>query len=78
MMFSCRLGTPDMIWLDLFLPKLGRNLLVRDGPVSCSGFLRNCAGVAADAFRFFFEVTLIMSKLSGSIIGWTGPEAGSK
>lgn len=80
MMSSCSAGiAEDMIWLDRFLPKLGRNLLVFDGTSSCSAFLRNCAAFATllGVFRFFLEVTLIMSKLSGSINVGTGIDAGS-
>jgi len=66
-----------MTWLERFLPKLGRNLLLLEGAASCSGFFRNCAALLG-AFRFFFDVTLIMSKLSGSIMDWAGAAEGSK
>lgn len=74
MMLSCRLGTWLMTWLDRCLPKLGRNLLPRVGVESNSGFLRSWEALGGGALRFFLEVTLIMSKLSGSIGGGGGPE----
>jgi hypothetical protein len=46
--------------------------------LSLSGFLRNWAALGLGPFRVFLDVTLIMSKLSGSIMDCCGPEAGSK
>jgi hypothetical protein len=45
---------------------------------SNSGFFRICAAEGPGTLRFFRDVTLIMSKLSGSIMGVTGAAIGSK
>lgn len=42
-MLSCKLGAWLTIWLERFLPKLGRNRLVLEGAGSISGFFRNWA-----------------------------------
>ena len=74
--FSPSAGTL-LIWLVLLRPKLGLNLLARGcGSASpCGLFLTSRA--EGGAFRFFRDVTLIMSKLSGSIRGCTMGAIGS-
>jgi hypothetical protein len=66
-----------LIWLDRLRPK-GRNLLLLDGSASPSGLRRIWDAGGPATLRFFLEVTLIMSKLSGSITGTLVAMAGSK